>query len=455
MCMSNFYKPTLKQSKKPVSSLPLLIFFIGVGTLGFFTKDILLKIKKEEPGAVKAAAIEAGNIQPTKNSINDQNTTLISLTEPQNNIIATTEPPKIIVSATEPTKKPLEEKKNDENKDSKDDDAAIDTTNQVFYGRGTPNNKIGMYVHNKTEDITAAAKLVNSNGGKWGYVLLTMEVNDRNVSNWQSMFDAASKAKLIPIVQLFNNNICNPDKLDFKGLAETLNKVKWPSKNRYISVFNEINAKDYWCQRLAPEEYAKSLNNAIKAFKAKSEDFFIMPGAFNSSARTQDRYLSEDTYLIRMNQAVPGIFKKIDGWATHSYPQPNFSGDINNLPAGYSDRDTIINYRWEMQLLKNNFGVSGLPIFITETGWLHREGQDKCEQYSQSGLLSANTTSARFKDAFLNYWMKDPRIVAITPFIFRSDDPCAEGFAWQKKDGAWYPQAQMLMNIPKTAGTSQ
>lgn len=328
-----------------------------------------------------------------------------------------------------------------------------DATGGVFYGRKTANNAIGMYVNNNVDDIKEAAKLVNSNGGKWGYVLLTMEINDRNKSNWQDLMDAAKSSSLIPIVQLFNNNNCNPDKLDFKGLAETLNSVKWPTKHRYITVFNEMNAKDYWCQRLAPAEYAKSLDKAINAFKAKSAEFFIMPGAFNSSARTQDRYMGEDSYLIEMNKAVPGIFKKIDGWSTHSYPQPNFSGDPNNLPAGYGARDTINNYIWEMNIIKNNFGVFGLPIFITETGWLHKEGQNGCNQYSQNSLLSADATSSRFKDAFLNYWLADKRIVAITPFIFKSSDPCAKGFAWQNADGGWYPQAQMLLNMKKTSGT--
>ncbi|MFA5776079.1 MAG: hypothetical protein WC988_00780 [Patescibacteria group bacterium] len=328
-----------------------------------------------------------------------------------------------------------------------------DASGQVFYSRTTANNKVGMYVHNITDDIKAAAKLINSGGGKWGYVLLTMDIKDGNESYWQELFDAASKSQLIPIVQISNNNVCKPDKMDFEELAKTLNSVKWPSKHRYITVFNEMNSKDYWCQKIAPEEYAQALDKAIKAFKKKSDRFFIMPGAFNSSARTQDRYLSEDAYLSRMDKAVPGIFKKIDGWATHSYPHPNFSGDINNLPAGYSARDTINNYTWELGLLKKYFGVGPLPVFITETGWLHKEGQNGCVQYSQSNLLSTETVSKRYKDAFVNYWLNDVRIVAVTPFIFRSSDPCASGFAWQKSDGSWYPQAKMLMAIPKTAGS--
>lgn len=345
--------------------------------------------------------------------------------------------------------KPPEETKSTEPKVMGTSSAA----GQVFYGRGTPNNKIGMYVHNISDDIKASAKLINSNGGKWGYVLLTMNINDRDKTNLQNLFNAAKSVSLIPILQLSNNSICKVEKMDFDGLAKMLNDIKWPSKYRYISVFNEMNAKDYWCQRIAPDEYAKALDKAIKAFKGKSSNFFIMPGAFNSSARTQDRYMSEDTYLIKMNAAVPGIFKKIDGWSTHAYPHPNFSGDINNLPAHYGARDTINNYTWERAVLKNNFGVGTLPTFITETGWLHKEGQTKCFQYSQNGLLSASVTASRFKNAYMNYWLNDSAIVAITPFIFRSKDPCASGFAWQKPDGSWYPQAEMLLAIPKTAGT--
>ncbi len=357
--------------------------------------------------------------------------------------------------ATEASKpaEPKVEAKPEEPKEPPKITGTSSATGQVFYGRGTPNNKIGMYVHNIAKDIKDSAKLINSNGGKWGYVLLTMNIDDRNKSGLQELLDAAKSSSLIPILQISNNSICKVDKMDFEGLAKMLNGLKWPSTHRYISIFNEMNAKDYWCQRIAPNEYAQALNKAINAFKGKSSNFFIMPGAFNSSARTQDRYMSEDSYLIGMNNAVPGIFNKIDGWSTHAYPHPNFSGDINNLPSHYGARDTINNYTWERALLKNNFGVGALPTFITETGWLHKEGQNGCVQYSQNNLLSAITVSSRFKDAYTNYWLSDPTIVAITPFIFRSKDPCASGFAWQKPDGSWYPQAEMLMAIPKTAGT--
>ena len=317
---------------------------------------------------------------------------------------------------------------------------------------GKQNNKVGMYVQNSGDQIAEAAELVNSNGGDWGYVLLTMNLNDRGGGTWQSLFDAAAKSHVIPVIQLFNAGACNPDEMDFDGLAEMLNSLAWPSRRRYISIFNEVNAGDYWCGNASGESYAKALDKAINAFKSKSSDFFIMPAAFNSSARTgavsneKAKYIGEDLFLQQMNQAVPGIFSRIDGWANHAYPQPNFSGAI------YAGRDSILNYNWELGLLRQ-FGVGSLPVFITETGWIHKEGQESCGQYSQAGLLSAEVVAARYQAAYTNYWLPDPRVVAVMPFILASSDPCAAGFAWQKPDGSLYPQGEMLKVIPKVAGS--
>ena len=66
----------------------------------------------------------------------------------------------------------------------------VDARGQVFYGRGTANNKIGMYVHNNADDIKAAKELINSNGGDWGYVLLTMNISDNDKDSWQELLSA-------------------------------------------------------------------------------------------------------------------------------------------------------------------------------------------------------------------------------------------------------------------------
>ena len=57
-----------------------------------------------------------------------------------------------------------------------------------------------------------------------------------------------------------------------------------------------------------------------------NDDFLMLNGALNVSAATNNESLDAFEYMRRMDVAVPGIFSKLDAWASHSYPQPNFSG---------------------------------------------------------------------------------------------------------------------------------
>ena len=321
------------------------------------------------------------------------------------------------------------------------------TPASTFSTWGTPNNKFGMYIHASSEQIAEAASLINSNGGDWGWVLVPMDGRQRDAGFWQGIFDTCKAHHIKPLIQLFNNNTCDVNEMDFPGLAQFLNQLSWPTKHLYVSVFNEVNAKDYWCEKLAPEEYAVVLNTAIDSFKAVNQNFFLMPAGFNSSCRSGPRYLDEEDFLLRMNAAVPGIFGKIDGWANHAYPQPEFSGDFYNPPSWYGVRDQIENYKWEIGLLQRHFGISDLPIFITETGWAHSEGHLNKWQYKHSSV-----TARYFDDAYRNHWLPNNQIVAILPFVWYKPD--APNFNWKRDDGSFYPQYDVVMRFPKVAGTN-
>ena len=312
---------------------------------------------------------------------------------------------------------------------------------------GTPNNKFGMYINADPNQIGEVAPLINSNGGDWGWVLVPMDVRQRDASLWQSIFETCKAHHIKPLIQLFNNNTCDVNEMDFPGLAGFFNELSWPTKHLYVGVFNEVNAKDYWCEKLAPEEYAVVLNTAIDSFKSVNPNFFLMPAAFNSSCRSGPRYLDEEDFLLRMNAAAPGIFGKIDGWANHAYPQPEFSGDFYNPPSWYGVRDQIENYKWEMGLLSRHFGVSGLPIFITETGWAHKGGSLPKKEYKHSSV-----TARYFDDAYRNHWLLNNQIVAILPFVWYKPD--APNFNWRREDGSFYPQYDVVMSFPKVAGTN-
>ncbi len=52
------------------------------------------------------------------------------------------------------------------------------------------NNKIGIHLAIPDEnDMKKASELVNSNGGKWGYVTIVIPEDDRDKNKWQGVFD--------------------------------------------------------------------------------------------------------------------------------------------------------------------------------------------------------------------------------------------------------------------------
>ncbi|MBP7927682.1 hypothetical protein KAZ57_00870, partial [Patescibacteria group bacterium] len=191
------------------------------------------------------------------------------------------------------------------------------------------NNKFGIYIYAENKDFFELAQtLVNSNGGDWGYALVPFNVNDRDFGKWNRAFEQMRNKHLIPIIQLW---AIDPDDYydQTKDAAIFLNQFIWPIKPRYISAYNEMNDAKFWGGEVNPEQYAEVLDATIQLFKAVNDNFFIMNGAFNVSAPTDSSLgtLDSFTYMRRMDAKVPGIFSGLDGWASHPYPQPNFSGN--------------------------------------------------------------------------------------------------------------------------------
>lgn len=306
------------------------------------------------------------------------------------------------------------------------------------------NNKFGIYIYAEEERFFRLAdELVNSNGGDWGYVLIPFNVRDRDRTRWTRAFSQMREHHLIPVIQLHD---INPD--DYKDqtedAAEFLNSFVWPTRSRYISAYNEPNDARFWYGRVDPAEYAKILNYTITTFKKENPDFFILNGALNVSAPTHadGSYLDAFEYMNRMNNELPGIFDRLDGWASHSYPQPEFSGDPRS-----TGRWSIKAYEEELKYLKNSLGVAKeLPVFITETGWAHAEGEAINSRYYTSVKIAEF-----FKVAFEEVWLKDDRVVAVMPFTIRYNAPF-DHFSWIDSSNNPYSHFEVVKSLKKVKG---
>lgn len=308
---------------------------------------------------------------------------------------------------------------------------------------GYKNNKVGLYVYSVHDFIIKAAEAVNNNGGDWGYVLIPYNIEDYDNNKWNKIFTLLREQRLIPIIQLWGETkeySAVEDRI--KDSAEFLNSLNWPIKNRYISVFNEMNDKNFWGRGIDPSGYAKILDLTIKEYKGQSKDFFILNGAFNASARTGLNHLSADEYMIKMDKKVPGIFKKLDGWASHPYPHIN---GYRGVPTD-TGRDSIKAYEWELEILNREFGVKDLPVFITETGWPHAEGKQ-----IDTSHYPDETAAKYLKLAFENVWLPDERVVAVTPFTIKYDPPF-DHFSFIKQNGEEYKIFKALKDLKKVEG---
>jgi hypothetical protein len=306
------------------------------------------------------------------------------------------------------------------------------------------NNHFGIHILQEI-DLEDAAALVNSSGGDWGYVTLVIRKDERDSEKWQRIFDKMRELHLIPIVRIASKQQNShwekllEDEID--GWVNFLNSLNWVIKNRYIVVGNEPNHATEWGNEVDPEEYVDYLVSLSEKLKSESDNFFVLPAGLDASAPSDKKHLSEVEFLRRMTHRRPGWFDAIDGWTSHSYPNPNFSGSDKGRGRG-----TIRTYQWEIKYLKESLKLDkDLPVFITEAGWAHNK-EGKVLGYKAPSKIAQN-----FKNAFETAW-QDESIVAITPFVLDYQDEPFDIFSWKKNDGTFYDFYEEVQKISKIAG---
>lgn len=315
------------------------------------------------------------------------------------------------------------------------------TTYAILDPTSFPNNKFGIHIISPVPDeLSRAATLVNSSGGVWGYVTFIIQANDRNENKWQEFFRELRRNHLIPIVRIASKPTGDfwqrPEEVEAKKWAQFLDSLNWPIKNRYIIIYNEPNHGKEWGDLTDPGSYAEALNSTIDALKNKSPDFFVLNGGFDQSTPDEaPQFFDEEKFLEEMQRSVPGIFEKLDGWASHSYPNPNFAGSPQD-----SGKKSIRGFSWELETLKKLGVKKDLPVFITETGWKHSEGLNPDPTLPDSGKVGEN-----FKVAFEQVW-NDQRVLAVTPFILNYPNPPFDHFAFLD------PQYRAVSNLTKKRG---
>jgi hypothetical protein len=205
--------------------------------------------------------------------------------------------------------------------------------------------------------------------------------------------------------------------------------LKLMTKKNILKIRSYVNNK----KLLAPFKGEK-LGVMIAAAK-KPADKLIQRAEVIRKSAFFDFWESFFIKNILAQEKKDSLFDYIDGWASHSYPNPSFSGSPYDFGRG-----TVRTYQWELNLLRQLGVEKELPVFITETGWERKK-------------LTEEQVAQNFKIAFEQIWLPDEKVKAVTPFVLDYQMEPFLGFSWKHQgDDGFYQQYYFVQLILKTKG---
>jgi hypothetical protein len=301
------------------------------------------------------------------------------------------------------------------------------------------------------EHMAYASQLI----GEGGYVTQLVRLDDLDPDKWQLFMDLCAEFDLRPILRLatvFDREAGLWQRPPVNGngrytttaqhYADFITALHWPTDEHYIVVGNEPNHGDEWDGRPDPAAYAQFLMDVSGRVKTADPDARILNAPLDQfTPHTGSQpfinglwYIDAATFLQEMHAAQPTVFDHIDAWASHPYPlgpfaqspwQQTLQFDTLNdaptpqaMPAAPPNRG-INGYEWELWQLAQ-WGITDLPVFITETGWRHSEvGYPSVDEVNVYFDLALRGNDGRYSDlpsSGWTPWLNDERLIAITPF---------------------------------------
>jgi hypothetical protein len=284
----------------------------------------------------------------------------------------------------------------------------------------SPANKLGVHLlladgrHDWPQALWAShLEYARQAVGEGGFVVELVRLDDLEPGRWQQFMDLCAQLQLTPVLRLATTHDAQKGgwtapPQDAGGRYHTVaaqytqfvTTLKWPTEAHYVIVGNEPNHGGEWGGRPDPAAYARFLLDVADALHAADPQAKVLNAGFDAYTphtgslpfNDGQYYLDEESFLDQMVAAQPEVFTRLDAWASHAYPLGPFSeapwqqryqvdliNDARNPnhvapPPGIYNRG-VNGYEWELWKL-STYGLSPLPVLITETGWRHAESID-------------------------------------------------------------------------------
>lgn len=299
---------------------------------------------------------------------------------------------------------------------------------------------LGMHVLSPNE-LADAKELVDfkPDENKWHYITIPLSLNDLDKkAEWQSFFNQAKEQRVIPIVRLatrFENGSWKvPTRSDVLQLTRFLSDLEWPTEQRFVIVFNEVNHAAEWGGKIDPAEYAQVLRFTADWLHTEEKNYAVLPAAMDLAAPNGPKTREAFSYLLAMQAADGEIFSVVDFWNSHSYPNPGFSSAPTRVA-----QNSLRGFVFELNFLKRTTGRD-LRVFITETGW--------------ADLPSTRRKLADYYTYALQHVWSDPRVIGVTPFVLKGDPgPFAEFGFLDRNDRPTYQYQALQKALERVQGS--
>jgi len=243
-------------------------------------------------------------------------------------------------------------------------------------------------------------------------VTIPMAMDDRRKEVWEDFFQTSFKAEITPIVRWITGfeggNWKEPTRKDVIDATAFLADLNWPGQ-RTIILWNEPNHAKEWGGRVDPESYADIAYFALNWLKTEGHEYTVLPAGLDGAAPNGMETMDSIRYMELVWRAKPELYSLIDGWTSHSYPNPDFSSTPYTR-----GKNSLRGFEVELIKLKAMTGKE-LPVYITETGWRDTRSTNRV-------LVKYYSYAAE------NIW-NNPNIKAVTVFLLRGFNGPFEDFS--------------------------
>lgn len=263
---------------------------------------------------------------------------------------------------------------------------------------------LGIHLLSPSE-LPQAQKLLDTKDNTIHFVTVPFTYDDLNYKDrWQKFLREAHDAHIKPLLRLTtrfeNGSWVVPDRSDVMRFATFLTSLTWYDDDLTVILFNEPNHANEWGGNIDPAGYGAIADFALDWFKTESKKYVVLPAGIDLAATNGGGTVEAFLYWKQVFVSSPDLLEKLDGWTSHSYPNPGFVAD-----PWKTDKKSLRGYEHELDFL-SQYTKKELPVYITETGWNHDE-------------LSDYEVQRYYQTAYKNIWNHDPRIKAVTPFLLQ------------------------------------